>query len=896
MKKLVAIILSLFYFLPAFASHIAGGELFYEYIGRFGSKDRYKLTMRLFRDCNSQGQQLDAETVMVGIYRKNSAQRVMTVELVKESISTIQMNTGAIPCLIGAPDVCFQVGIFTNSTIDLDPTADGYILSWVRCCRSDNIANLSQATGAGATFVTNIPGTSILPTGNNSSPQFFVKDTALVCQNKNFTLDFGAFDPDGDSLSYSFCSAYTGGTQQNPNPGNTGAGLPNTLNLVTLSYQFPYSGNSPLGGAVSINPNTGKITGTAPPSGRYVVNVCVNEWRNGVLLNEHRKDFILAVGDCDYAGASPLPLTSASYIYSPPFPYNWVGCTSATIDFVNTSASTIIKTYSWDFGVPGITTDTSSKATPSYTFPDTGMYNVKLVVRGSAGCVDSAIVPVGIYPGFKAGFDVTGACYKNPFNFIDTSTTKYGFINTRIWDFGDLTSNNDTSSIRNPSYTYPSPGTRKATFIVTNSKGCIDTVERDIVVSPGPPLNLPFRDTLICSIDTLQLLANGVGTFQWSPNVNISNVNVANPYVSPKDTMFYVVTLTAANCSTVDSIRVKVVDSVRVSAGNDTTICMGDAITFNTTGNALQYNWSPAAFITGDPNIKFPNPTPDIYNPQRKDTTITYNVIAKIGKCQSSDAVKVHAVRYPVATADLLINVCTGDTAQLSGKIQGATFSWTPKSYLINANTLTPLATPQQTIRYTLTVFDTVGCPKPDTATTVVRVVPPIAVNAGNDTSVLVDHLFVLNATGTGTFAWTPTIGMQNSNVPNPAVVLTTAYDSITYKVTLTSPEGCIGTDDVKIRVFTGGPTIYVPSAFTPDGDGKNDIFRPFPVGIKQLNYFKVYNRMGQLVYFTSQIGAGWDGKYQGVPQTTGTYVYMAEALDYVGRKIFKKGTAVLIR
>jgi gliding motility-associated-like protein len=98
------------------------------------------------------------------------------------------------------------------------------------------------------------------------------------------------------------------------------------------------------------------------------------------------------------------------------------------------------------------------------------------------------------------------------------------------------------------------------------------------------------------------------------------------------------------------------------------------------------------------------------------------------------------------------------------------------------------------------------------------------------------------------------------------------------------------------VTIFKTGPEIFVPKAFTPNGDGLNDIIRPICVGIKQLNYFRVFNRWGQMVYHTSEFGKGWDGTIHGVPQGVANFVYLAQGIDYLGNTIFRKGNVVLIR
>jgi gliding motility-associated-like protein len=167
---------------------------------------------------------------------------------------------------------------------------------------------------------------------------------------------------------------------------------------------------------------------------------------------------------------------------------------------------------------------------------------------------------------------------------------------------------------------------------------------------------------------------------------------------------------------------------------------------------------------------------------------------------------------------------------------------------------------------------------------------------AGRDTIIVVNQPLQLNATGGVNYFWTPAIGMSNVNIPNPVVKLGANVDSIRYVVRVSTAEGCFATDDIWVRVFKTAPDIFVPSAFTPNKDGKNDILRPLAIGMKSLTYFRVYNRWGQMLYSTSEIGKGWDGTFAGKEQGSGTFVYVAEAIDYLDNKVVRKGTAVLIR
>ncbi|MGN6804104.1 MAG: gliding motility-associated C-terminal domain-containing protein, partial [Ginsengibacter sp.] len=112
----------------------------------------------------------------------------------------------------------------------------------------------------------------------------------------------------------------------------------------------------------------------------------------------------------------------------------------------------------------------------------------------------------------------------------------------------------------------------------------------------------------------------------------------------------------------------------------------------------------------------------------------------------------------------------------------------------------------------------------------------------------------------------------------------------------VTSQAGCTAEDTIRVNVYKVLPDLYVPDAFTPNGDGINDFFRPIPIGIRQLNYFRVYNRLGQLIYSTTLQKQGWDGTFRGRPQDPGVYVWIAEGVDYLGKKLVRKGSVTLIR
>ena len=115
-------------------------------------------------------------------------------------------------------------------------------------------------------------------------------------------------------------------------------------------------------------------------------------------------------------------------------------------------------------------------------------------------------------------------------------------------------------------------------------------------------------------------------------------------------------------------------------------------------------------------------------------------------------------------------------------------------------------------------------------------------------------------------------------------------------QIALTS--GCTVVDTVLVSIgsTTGQTQFFVPTGFTPDNNGQNDVLRPMLINFRSIKYFRVFNRWGKLVYQTSTIGAGWDGRINGAPQPTETYSWTFEGEDNTGKTIKASGKSVLIR
>jgi PKD repeat protein len=187
-----------------------------------------------------------------------------------------------------------------------------------------------------------------------------------------------------------------------------------------------------------------------------------------------------------------------------------------------------------------------------------------------------------------------------------------------------------------------------------------------------------------------------------------------------------------------------------------------------------------------------------------------------------------------------------------------------------------------------LIVSSSNGCVA-DTMDRVVDISQPV-VNAGPDIDVTTIDPIQLNATGATRYEWKPSTYLDNPNIANPMMK---AWDAITYVVKGYNATGCSDTDTLEVTIKTL-PVITVPNAFRPGG--RNPVLRPILRMAKGLNYFQVYNRWGQMVFSTKTIGDGWDGTYKGLPQASGTYVWVLEAVDAEGKIVRQRGSSILIR
>ncbi len=276
----------------------------------------------------------------------------------------------------------------------------------------------------------------------------------------------------------------------------------------------------------------------------------------------------------------------------------------------------------------------------------------------------------------------------------------------------------------------------------------------------------------------------------------------------------------------------------------------------------VTYVWTPSGGLS-DTTVAKPYASPE------QETT--YYLTAYFGgSCPKYDSVVVTPENFSYTLSDDL-GICTGDTAQLSAA-GGNTYTWQPSATLTCAECEATLAFPDNTTTYYVTITDTsTGCRANDSVT--VNVGSVFATALFSDTTVDQGTQVTLAADVTGgngiyTYQWSPVDYLDNPSVINPVSIPLT---DVVYILSVTS-NGCTDTTQINVNVNIIESPIAMPNAFTPNSDGKNDNFYPVILNnIATVKTFRVYNRYGEVVHDGV---TPWDGKFKGVVQPAGTFVY----------------------
>ncbi len=777
-------LLTLFFFSflgNASATHIVGGELYYKYLGN----DLYQIRLTVYRDCWNGVPPFD-NPASVGVFDANNVLLQQLLLFVNDS-ATVPPTINS-PCFIPPVDVCYRVANY-YTTVNLPPRPGGYQLAYQRCCRNQTILNIISPLSTGATFYANIPGSP----SDNSNPVFTQLPPPFICAGVDFIFDHSATDNEGDSLVYELCVPFDGANQNIPQPQP-----PFNPPYGNILWQPPFNINNLLGGTpMVIDPQTGLLTATPNTIGQFVIGICVNEYRNGVLLSKSRRDYQINVVAC--------PTLVVAALQTPV-----LTCGSNTVQFINNSFGA--GSYSWNFGDPTTTSDTSVSKNPSYTYPDTGTYAVTLIAYSgfNPGCADTTIGEVTILPDYVPVFTYSLQPCSYIVAFDDTSNLDSGPTSQWLWNFGDGT----TDTIRDPVHTFPGPGTYTVILQAQSDRGCKKTVTQTLTIQPQITANASAQKPVSCINDC-----------DATATVNV--VNATPPLIYSWDDPGSQNTQAAVN------------------------LCAGTYTVTVTDSNGCSTN----ATVT-------------INNPDSLLSTVSSTDAYCNGLC--------------IGTA----------TVSATGGSGNYTYQWSdPQSQ--STSTATQLCPGN----YSVIITDANGCTTTENVQVLFSTFVPPLVATANPSTIYVGQTVALNATQNNSYnyVWDPPDYLTSTTIYNPQAA---PINNITYVVTITDPNGCANIDTVTItvkEVLCEEPEIFIPNAFTPDGDLKNDVVYVRGNTIKKLT-FRIYDRWGEKVFETNDPSIGWDGTYKGEKANPAVYVYYVEAICFDDQKFYKQGNITLIR
>ncbi len=573
------------------------------------------------------------------------------------------------------------------------------------------------------------------------------------------------------------------------------------------------------------------------------------------------------------------------------------GCKNTTLQFSDSSKTAVgtINEWNWDFGIAG----TSALQNPTAAYTTSGTKTVKLNVISLEGCASSAATKfVQVYPDPVVDFDITGTlCQKSSVQFIDRSAVTPGSIASLQYILG-----NGLQSLQpNPTVKYDSAKTYTVTLTAVSDKNCVQTKTKSISILPMPmafftynaagcsPATISFADS---SYTTDSTFING-----WWWNLGNSSTSILQNPIAPYNTGGDItVNLVAKNekgCFSDTLIKVITLQAKpQAKFGYSKPLCEGRHIQFAdsssiASGTIKSWQWivdNTVASSEQNPALPISSGNHTVQLIVTNETGCADNTAAVVIFVDPKPAIKL------LVSGTCKDSVVTFSPVDLSG---GSVQSWQwnfGDSSITKVNDTQYIYSNAGRYHIQLSAITNNGCSNIiDSSITIYG----SNASAGADTIIAsASQPIYLQATGGDNYEWSPAEGLSSNNIDNPIAV--NSEDRI-YHLRAYTPAGCDTYDQVLIHIFDG-PEIYVPGAFTPNGDTRNDILKAIPVGISRFNYFTVYNRFGHVVFSTRDYRIGWDGYFKGKPQNTGAYIWIAAAVTFRGTDLLRKGTVLLLK
>lgn len=582
------------------------------------------------------------------------------------------------------------------------------------------------------------------------------------------------------------------------------------------------------------------------------------------------------------------------------FSYN-DSCLNNTISFTNTTTNPfgIINAWYWDLGNGG-SPATTAIATAAYS--TSGIKQIAFAVKSEYGCVsDTLYRPIFIHDRPTTNFSFTDSvCIGSPTYFTDLSAPASA-VNYWAWQYDDSTG---LATLQSPVHIFTTPGNHTVTLVtsVTGNSGCpsVPVVKNVFVAAKPIAIVKNIGNVCINSIATLvdsSYTVDGLPIASWWWDLGNGNTSTLQSpqtlYSSSGTKTVKLVVRNSRGCISDTLVRTinispKPLADFTISSllCNNSSVLFNDASTISS-GSIVGWDWIMSNATIGtlqNLNYSFTNLT----------NTIGLSVTSDDG-CKSDTVHKTFSLKEKPVIAMQFEDTCKNARVVFTG-IENTTVGITDWHWdlgdgsIAGGNPAWHIYPRNGSYIIRLSAIGLNGCPT-DTITSTLHIYGTNA-SAGPDLVAATGQPSQLQATGGISYVWSPATGLDSATSSHP---IATLYSDQTYFLTAYTPTGCESFDTIHIKVYNG-PEIYVPGAFTPNGDGKNDLLRAIPVGIVKFINFSVYNRFGQLVFATADPAKGWNGKLKGEMQGTATFVWIANGIDYNGKTVSRKGTVILLQ
>jgi gliding motility-associated-like protein len=560
-------------------------------------------------------------------------------------------------------------------------------------------------------------------------------------------------------------------------------------------------------------------------------------------------------------------------------------------DVTFTPADSTLTSLYWDFG-----DGTSSTGTSTHTYAETGLFSISLVAA-KEGCQETLTRSNYVYVE-KANASFTASdsilnCYPATISFLHNNSVNSPAVEY-LWTFdSNVMTDRRSGSL---DYTFTRPGDIVAQLTVRTLNGCEASSSKNISIS-GPDAAMSFTPHEICYNEAVTFRLDSMqNVTSWKWFFGDGSTSTANPVThryTSRGKIVPSVQLVSPTCTAIrvlDTLYIAQVQAQFKTSDSLYTYCYGTRVNLvNSSKVANSWSW----LIDDVPVSNGYNLSNYLITKTGKHSVTL--VAVEAGGCSDTLTRELTISPAPVVsiTGDSIL--CTGDNPLTLTVVKntGDRINWTPSNGLSDAASFIVTAAPAVTTTYTAKVTNSFNCS--GSAKRTIYVNQPVGLTRSplGDTSIYIGEgiqLIISTSDSNTTFNWSPDYRISCTDCGNPWVY---PYESTTYSVTLS--DGCyIVTENFNIEVIRDF-YLEAPSAFTPNGDSNNDLFRFEAKNILEVD-LKIFNRWGEIVFSTSDVSQGWDGNVNGHAQNIDTYKYTVKARSIHGYEFEKIGEFLLLR